>query len=138
MIVKPGANEVSNALAAATYIPFPWKVLEPLLQAWYELFVAYLDAINMILNAFVQAINDLLNLQFGAFLMEMVRIVLVEVIMVIWSFVIIPVLAFFSVSLIAFTVVVWIVENVIGGALLTGPLLGALGAAVVPGVAGLA
>ncbi|OSC32908.1 hypothetical protein B8W66_23770, partial [Mycobacterium decipiens] len=147
MIVKPGANEVSNALAAATYIPFPWQAIMQLLTdqlVMLGLIGKYLlMAIKLSFEALKDMVLSLLSLQFGLFIEALEAFVTVQTAIAMLLFLGLPIALIAFPVFVAFEVVLWISFNVLewivgGGALLTGPLLGALGAAVVPGVAGLA
>ncbi|ETW25978.1 PPE family protein [Mycobacterium gastri] len=142
VIVKPGANEISNAVATLTLTPFPWQELMQFLalagKVWeldFELFsmvfqaygaVLYQLIVNLVNLHLIEAILDLLYL--GALGMPLIL-----------AIVLIPPLVYATVLGVTAIVVGWIISNLAGVVpLLASPLLGALAAAVVPGVAGFA
>ncbi|EFP51235.1 hypothetical protein TMKG_04047 [Mycobacterium tuberculosis SUMu011] len=45
VIVKPGANEASNAVAAATITPFPWHEIVQFLEETFAAYDQYLSAL---------------------------------------------------------------------------------------------
>ncbi|KZS57675.1 hypothetical protein A4G26_15245 [Mycobacterium kansasii] len=142
VIVKPSANEFSNAVAALTLTPFPWHELMQFLalvgKVWaldFKLFSTVFQAYGAVL---FQLIDNLVHLQLLAAIIDLLVFGALGTPLII-AIVIIPPLVYATVLGVTTIVVGWIISNLVGVVpLLASPLLGGLAAAVVPGVAGMA
>ncbi|KBJ87139.1 PPE family protein [Mycobacterium tuberculosis OFXR-26] len=141
VIVKPGANEASNAVAAATITPFPFgelaKFLEMAAQAFTEVGELIMKSAEAWAVGFVELITGLVNFEPWLVLTGMIDMFFATVGFALGVFVLVPLLEFAVVLELAILSIGWIISNIFGAIpVLAGPLLGALAAAVVPGVAG--
>ncbi len=139
VIVKPGANEASNAVAAATITPFPFgelaKFLEMAAQAFTEVGELIMKSAEAWAVGFVELITGLVNFEPWLVLTGMIDMFFATVGFALGVFVLVPLLEFAVVLELAILSIGWIISNIFGAIpVLAGPLLGALAAAVVPGV----
>ncbi|WP_044092985.1 PPE family protein, partial [Mycobacterium tuberculosis] len=142
VIVKPGANEASNAVAAATITPFPWHEIVQFLEETFAAYDQYLSALLSELPAvawvWFQLFVDILGFNIIGFIITLAsNAQLLTEFAINASYVAVGLL--YAIAGVIDIVVEWVIGNLFGVVpLLGGPLLGALAAAVVPGVAGLA
>ncbi|KZS86261.1 PPE family protein [Mycobacterium persicum] len=142
IIVTPGANEISNAVATLTLTPFPWQELMQFLalvgKVWaldFKLFAMVFQTYGAVL---FQLLDNLVHLHLIAAVVDLLFLAALGLPLII-AIAIIPPLVYATVLGVTTIVVGWIISNLIGVVpLLASPLLGGLAAAVVPGVAGMA
>ncbi|MFV4677270.1 PPE family protein [Mycobacterium tuberculosis] len=140
VIVKPGANEASNAVAAATITPFPWHEIVQFLEETFAAYDQYLSALLSELPAvawvWFQLFVDILGFNIIGFIITLAsNAQLLTEFAINASYVAVGLL--YAIAGVIDIVVEWVIGNLFGVVpLLGGPLLGALAAAVVPGVAG--
>ncbi|WP_031734982.1 PPE family protein, partial [Mycobacterium tuberculosis] len=134
VIVKPGANEASNAVAAATITPFPFgelaKFLEMAAQAFTEVGELIMKSAEAWAVGFVELITGLVNFEPWLVLTGMIDMFFATVGFALGVFVLVPLLEFAVVLELAILSIGWIISNIFGAIpVLAGPLLGALAAA---------
>ncbi|REW95831.1 PPE family protein, partial [Mycobacterium tuberculosis] len=131
VIVKPGANEASNAVAAATITPFPFgelaKFLEMAAQAFTEVGELIMKSAEAWAVGFVELITGLVNFEPWLVLTGMIDMFFATVGFALGVFVLVPLLEFAVVLELAILSIGWIISNIFGAIpVLAGPLLGAL------------
>ncbi len=128
-------------MAAATITPFPFgelaKFLEMAAQAFTEVGELIMKSAEAWAVGFVELITGLVNFEPWLVLTGMIDMFFATVGFALGVFVLVPLLEFAVVLELAILSIGWIISNIFGAIpVLAGPLLGALAAAVVPGVAG--
>ncbi len=127
-------------MAAATITPFPFgelaKFLEMAAQAFTEVGELIMKSAEAWAVGFVELITGLVNFEPWLVLTGMIDMFFATVGFALGVFVLVPLLEFAVVLELAILSIGWIISNIFGAIpVLAGPL-GALAAAVVPGVAG--
>ncbi|CRH11433.1 PPE family protein [Mycobacterium tuberculosis] len=136
VIVKPGANEASNAVAAATITPFPWHEIVQFLEETFAAYDQYLSALLSELPAvawvWFQLFVDILGFNIIGFIITLAsNAQLLTEFAINASYVAVGLL--YAIAGVIDIVVEWVIGNLFGVVpLLGGPLLGALAAAVAP------
>ncbi len=118
VIVKPGANEASNAVAAATITPFPFgelaKFLEMAAQAFTEVGELIMKSAEAWAVGFVELITGLVNFEPWLVLTGMIDMFFATVGFALGVFVLVPLLEFAVVLELAILSIGWIISNIFG------------------------